>query len=87
MLFVVMHLGNEAIAVHMIKAQTQIQRGKAQIIRAEESQRGLGGIHRRHESLFANDRDLFFRVVQHDPADPLTNAQSPDAIDTSWPHY
>ena len=59
----------------MIKAQTQIQRCKAQIIRAEESQRSLSGIYRRHKCLCADNRDLFFRVIQYDPADPLINAQ------------
>ena len=75
MLIVVVHLGNETIAIDLIKAKTHIQRGKAQIIRAEEAQRGLGGVHRGHKRLFTNDGDFLLGVVQHHPADTLARTQ------------
>ena len=75
MLIIVVHLGNETIAVYLIKSHTQIQRGKSQIVRAEEAQRGLCGVHRGHESLLTNDGDFLLGVVQHDPADTLACAQ------------
>jgi hypothetical protein len=37
MIVIVVHLGNETIAVYLVEAKTQIQRGKTQIIRAEEA--------------------------------------------------
>ena len=75
MVVIVVHLGNETIAIDLIKAKTHIQRGKAQIIRAEEAQRGLGGVHRGHESLFTNNGDFLLGVVQHHPADTLARTQ------------
>ena len=75
MLVIVVHLGNETIAVYLIKAHTQIQCGKSQIVRAEKAQRGLGGVHRGHESLLTNDGDFLLGVVQYDPTDALARTQ------------
>ena len=74
-LILMVHLGDETIPAYMIKAHTQIQRGKAEVIRAEKAERCLSRIDGGHKGLLTNDRNFFLGVVQHHFADPLTRTQ------------